>query len=114
MKIRHRVTDNRFFDYVLAQLFAFWQWLGEKLEIEIQLPEPTPQFIYSNVSPQVHVKDSEKGPQRPNRKKLTNREVKNIRDMWRTGVSQASIAEIYDVNRATISRIVRGQYHKGA
>ncbi|RYH53153.1 MAG: helix-turn-helix domain-containing protein [Alcaligenaceae bacterium] len=48
-----------------------------------------------------------------NRKKLTAVEVAEIRRMYRnTGFSQREIADIYDVNPATISRTVRGIYHK--
>lgn len=53
------------------------------------------------------------GPNRPNNnRKLTSTEVQEIRDAYRGGISQASLADIFDVNRATISRIVRNQYHK--
>lgn len=54
------------------------------------------------------------GPNRPNAKKLTEREVFEIRDMKRRGWTNVEIATAFDVNRATISRIVRGQYHKKA
>lgn len=47
-----------------------------------------------------------------NRPKLTDREVKEIRDMRRMGLSTREIADIYDVNKSTISRIVRREYHK--
>ncbi|ERB55299.1 hypothetical protein N806_29795 [Rhodococcus sp. P27] len=47
-----------------------------------------------------------------NRKKLTPREVTTIRDAYRSGFSQSELAEIYDVNPATISRTVRGIYHR--
>jgi hypothetical protein len=49
---------------------------------------------------------------RDNRPKLTQSEVQEIRDMKRSGVSQADLAQMFDVNPATISRIVRWQYHK--
>ena len=52
------------------------------------------------------------GPNRPNAKKLTRSEVAHIRQLKRSGWKQSALAEIYDVNPATISRIVRGQYHK--
>jgi plasmid maintenance system antidote protein VapI len=45
-----------------------------------------------------------------NRKKLTKRDVLLIRQMKRNGETQAAIAETFDVNAGTISRIVRGQY----
>lgn len=51
------------------------------------------------------------GPKRPNRQKLTDREVKDIRLAYRGGASQALIAHSYEVNPATISRTVRGLYH---
>ncbi|WP_100460540.1 helix-turn-helix domain-containing protein [Mycobacteroides abscessus] len=50
---------------------------------------------------------------RPNRRKLTGSDVRAIRDMYRKGWKQKDLAESFDVNRATISRIVRRQYHKG-
>lgn len=53
-----------------------------------------------------------KGPTRPNRRKLTDREVKDIRAAWEGGVSQRDIADSYEVNPATVSRIVQGFYHK--
>ena len=54
------------------------------------------------------------GPDRPNAKKLTDREVKEIREYKRAGFKNAELADMFDVNPATISRIVRGQYHKTA
>lgn len=50
---------------------------------------------------------------RPNRRKLTGSDVRDIRDMYRRGWKQKDLAESFDVNRATISRIVRRQYHRG-
>jgi DNA invertase Pin-like site-specific DNA recombinase len=47
-----------------------------------------------------------------NRPKLTKREVAQIRAMKRNGHTQAELAEIYAVNPATISRIIRKQYHR--
>ena len=52
-----------------------------------------------------------KGPKRPNRQKLSDEEVKDIRRAHRGGMSQRQLAEAYDVNPATISRIVRNIYH---
>jgi DNA-directed RNA polymerase specialized sigma54-like protein len=49
-----------------------------------------------------------------NLKKLNKREVKEIKSLHRVGESQRAIADIYDVNPSTISRIVRGQYWKSA
>lgn len=46
-----------------------------------------------------------------NRKRLSNRDVKEIRELHRKGIKQSDIASIYDVNRATVSRIVRHIYH---
>ncbi|AGY36989.1 HTH/DNA binding domain protein [Mycobacterium phage Fredward] len=49
-----------------------------------------------------------------NRKKLTAKEVHSIREAARMGRKNVHLAYDYDVNPATISRIVRGIYHKGA
>ncbi|AGT14298.1 HTH DNA binding protein [Mycobacterium phage Adzzy] len=53
----------------------------------------------------------ETGPSRPNRRKLTEREVRDIREAYRGGMKQKDLASNYDVNPATISRTVRGIYH---
>jgi DNA-binding NarL/FixJ family response regulator len=55
--------------------------------------------------------DVTKGPNRPNRQKLTEREVKDIRQAFRGGMRQKDLARNYGVNPATISRTVRGIYH---
>lgn len=47
-----------------------------------------------------------------NRPKLTKRDVLVIRSMKRNGVSQKDIADAFDCNAATISRIVRGHYYR--
>ncbi|AIT13364.1 hypothetical protein PBI_EQUEMIOH13_48 [Mycobacterium phage Equemioh13] len=52
-----------------------------------------------------------KGPSRPNRKKLTTQEVKDIRDAYFGGAKQKDLARTYGVNPATISRTIRGIYH---
>ena len=52
-------------------------------------------------------------PKQDNSKKLSPRDVKVIRDMKRSGKSVTDIAIIFDVHHATISRIVRGIYHRG-
>ncbi|MGW6624262.1 helix-turn-helix domain-containing protein [Nocardia sp. NPDC055002] len=47
-----------------------------------------------------------------NRKKLTAREAGEIRRLARTtGMTNKEVADIYDVNPATVSRIKRGIYH---
>lgn len=51
------------------------------------------------------------GVQRPNRPKLTNREVADIRSLHRSGGTQAELADIFDVNRSTIYRTIKGVYH---
>nr|QFG08812.1 helix-turn-helix DNA binding domain protein [Mycobacterium phage Naji] len=51
------------------------------------------------------------GPNRPNRQKLTEREVRDIREAYRGGMKQKDLADNYGVNPATISRTVRGIYH---
>jgi DNA-binding MarR family transcriptional regulator len=48
-----------------------------------------------------------------NAKKLLPQEVRRIRLLWNTGNwTQAELAEAFMVNPGTISRIVRGEYHK--
>lgn len=48
-----------------------------------------------------------------NKKKLKEREVKQIRHCYETQLmSQGDLASAFGVNPATISRIVRGIYHK--
>lgn len=48
-----------------------------------------------------------------NRKKLAFDDVRRIRTEYRTGrFSQRELADWYNVNPATVSRIVRGQYHR--
>lgn len=51
------------------------------------------------------------GPSRPNRHKLSEVEVKDIRAAHRGGMKQKDLARNYGVNPATISRTVRGIYH---
>lgn len=53
----------------------------------------------------------ERGPSRPNRKKLSEQEAKDIRDAYYGGAKQKDLARNYGVNPATISRLVRGIYH---
>ncbi|AIS73809.1 HTH DNA binding protein [Mycobacterium phage SnapTap] len=52
-----------------------------------------------------------KGPSRPNRKKLSRQDAKDIRDAYYGGAKQKDLARNYGVNPATISRLVRGLYH---
>lgn len=50
-----------------------------------------------------------------NRKKLTESEVKRIRTLYgTTSLNQKAIADTFDVNPATVSRILRGKYHAKA
>lgn len=49
---------------------------------------------------------------RPNKPKLTQSDVKHIREMVRSGYSRRDVASAYDVNPSTVSRIVRGEYHR--
>ena len=58
------------------------------------------------------IKELEQKPVMDNRPKLTEADVKTIRGLKRGGMSVREIADIYDVNKSTISRIVRGEYHK--
>lgn len=46
-----------------------------------------------------------------NRPKLNHKDVVNIKDLRRAGYKVEEIAEIYDVNKSTISRTLRGIYH---
>lgn len=46
-----------------------------------------------------------------NRKRLSNKDVKEIRELHRKGIKQSEIASFYDVNPATVSRIIRHIYH---
>ncbi|ASZ75389.1 hypothetical protein PBI_JOSHKAYV_49 [Mycobacterium phage JoshKayV] len=52
-----------------------------------------------------------RGPSRPNRKKLTKEQANDIRDAYFGGAKQNWLARQYGVNPATISRIVRREYH---
>ncbi|ANA86985.1 helix-turn-helix DNA-binding domain protein [Gordonia phage LastResort] len=52
-----------------------------------------------------------RGPNRPNRRKLTPREVHDIRTAYRNGMSQAELARTYEVNPSTISRTIGRVYH---
>jgi DNA-directed RNA polymerase specialized sigma subunit len=48
-----------------------------------------------------------------NKKKLSDREVKEIRNLNKAShLTQREIADIYDINPSTVSRIVRGMYWK--
>lgn len=50
-----------------------------------------------------------------NRRKLTKVEVQNIFMLHRnTSLTTREIADMYDVNRSTIYRTLKGVYHKGA
>ena len=46
-----------------------------------------------------------------NRKKLTDQDVRDIRFAARNGSRYVDIAERFNINPATVSRIVRGLYH---
>lgn len=46
-----------------------------------------------------------------NEKKLNPHQVRAIRTKHKLGDTQAELAAFYEVNPATISRIVRGYYH---
>lgn len=50
-----------------------------------------------------------------NRKKLSVGEVNLMRRMWNDGGrTQVELADIFAINRATVSRIVRGEYYASA
>ena len=57
------------------------------------------------------VRDGRTGSDRPNRQKLSEFDVKDIRRAFSGGMKQADLARSYGVNPATISRIVRYHYH---
>ena len=46
-----------------------------------------------------------------NRKKLTPAEVRTLRMKHKAGLTQHELALEFGVNPATVSRIVRGEYH---
>lgn len=46
-----------------------------------------------------------------NRKKLSRKEADEIRRLSRAGFTNSELAEAFDVNKTTISRIVRGIYY---
>ncbi|AIK69082.1 HTH DNA binding protein [Mycobacterium phage Trike] len=54
----------------------------------------------------------QKGPNRPNAPKLSRRDAEHIRDLVRAGNSRREVARAYDINPATVSRIVRGTYYR--
>lgn len=45
-----------------------------------------------------------------NRKKLSPGQVRTLRMRYRAGSSQAELSELFGINPATVSRIVRGIY----
>lgn len=47
-----------------------------------------------------------------NRPKLGQGEVSRIHEMRRAGYKIREIADSFDVNKSTVSRILRGEYHK--
>jgi DNA-binding NarL/FixJ family response regulator len=49
---------------------------------------------------------------RSNKKKLTKRDVGLMKDLKRLGSTNLELATAFDVNPATVSRIVRGIYHR--
>lgn len=48
---------------------------------------------------------------RTNKPKLSKRDVEMMRSLSRLGASNTELATAYDINRATVSRIIRGVYH---
>lgn len=47
-----------------------------------------------------------------NRPKLTKVNVEDIRALKRCGLSHQQIADVFDVNKSTITRTLNGTYHK--
>lgn len=69
------------------------------------------QILTSHNTPDVVITDVLSVLGSSNRKKLTPGEVRDIRSRYRRGETQASIADDFSINPATVSRIVRGDYH---
>ncbi|UJD20882.1 helix-turn-helix DNA binding domain protein [Mycobacterium phage Zimmer] len=80
-------------------------------DVKAQLDTAKRVFGQGFVSGGKTIKPPPTGPDRPNRKKLTAQEVKDIRQAFRGGMKQRDLARNYGVNPATISRTVRGVYH---
>ena len=51
-------------------------------------------------------------PQYENKPKLTKVNVEDIRTLKRCGLSNQQIADVFDVNRSTITRTLNGIYNK--
>lgn len=47
-----------------------------------------------------------------NQKKLTRREVDRIRELKRNGMKVTEIADVFDVHRSTVTRIINRTYWK--
>lgn len=48
-----------------------------------------------------------------NRRKLSEPDVRRIRELFRSGMTRNELAESFDVNKSTISRLLRNHYHRG-
>ncbi|BCP36421.1 hypothetical protein MINTMi198_17910 [Mycobacterium intracellulare M.i.198] len=124
-------------DRMMAELFRFLLWLGMEVLGVLRIPDkdrPETQETLAKLVSRVdeleaensdladlaaelasrkHATERSTGPNRPNNnRKLTEREVSEIREHSRMGWKNADLARAFDVNPATISRIVRGQYHR--
>lgn len=69
------------------------------------------QNLLAEVNEELRITEAKLRRASNNKKRLTPREVRNIRELHKQGESQRALATDYDVNPATISRIVRGIYH---
>jgi hypothetical protein len=62
----------------------------------------------------IELTEAKRAEPKSNEPKLTPSDVRRIRTEYGTGrFTQTEIASWYDLNRATVSRIVRKKYHTG-
>lgn len=95
-------------DFLADQVDKLESVLDDKQSVVDKLTELNTRLLKENV---VLIGENDR-LRSSNRKKLTGREVSQIRELWETtAVSQAALGRIFDVNPATISRTVRGLYH---
>lgn len=54
----------------------------------------------------------QKASTKDNRPKLQPADVRHIKELVRLGFSRREVARAYDVNPSTVSRLVKGVYHR--